>query len=171
MAKIKQADSWDVGACDDCDEGLTVLSFIDRDGEVFAQAHGFDTDALVSALLTGESEPCLACVIEKLEGLLARIKTARTSVSPQPEGKQTEQHKSMVHVLTCPDWGGRGVEGVFSDANRELAQTYAEICGDDVVLEAYQVDDPACIKSLNDQTNKVLDEMEADANRTPVTAE
>jgi hypothetical protein len=55
----KQADRWGVNACPD---GHLVLQLLDRGGKAFAEAHGFDPDALICTVLTGENEPFCQCV-------------------------------------------------------------------------------------------------------------
>lgn len=69
-----------------------VLQLLDRGGRAFAEAHGFDRDALVFALLAGENEPCCQCVADQLEELLQKVKsdlassTCPTHVPPKAEG-------------------------------------------------------------------------------------
>jgi hypothetical protein len=75
--KVRQADHWEVGVCDD---GHTVLSLLDRRGKAFAEAHGFDPSNLIFALLTG-GDGCLRCVIERLEELLTKVKSDLASAN------------------------------------------------------------------------------------------
>jgi hypothetical protein len=69
--KVRQADHWEVGVCGD---GHTVLSLLDRGGNIFAQAHGFDPSRLIFALLTG-GDDCLVLVIERLKELLTEVRS------------------------------------------------------------------------------------------------
>jgi hypothetical protein len=47
LLELKQADRWEVNACGD---RHMVLRLLDRRGNAFAEAHGFDPDHLISAL-------------------------------------------------------------------------------------------------------------------------
>jgi hypothetical protein len=72
----KQADRWEVGVCAG---GHTVLHLFDRSRKAFAQAHGFNPDALALAVLAGGNEPCSQCIVERLEEMLKRVKSALSS--------------------------------------------------------------------------------------------
>lgn len=76
----QQAHSWEVYVCGD---GHIALQLLDRRGKVFAEAHGFDRDSLVFALLTGDREPCCECVAEKLEELLIKAKSVMAALHAQ----------------------------------------------------------------------------------------
>jgi hypothetical protein len=79
-----------------------------------------------------------------------------------------------VHVLAYKNYCGHVcVRAVFTDANLELAEDYAELfCEDDAVMETIEVDDPEDIAALNEDIRELCEEHEEcnDGNPIPEVA-
>jgi hypothetical protein len=67
-----EAESWKV---QECAEGHTVVTLLDHSNRAFAEAHigdAEDVDRLILALL---ADGCCACIVERLEKLIAKVRS------------------------------------------------------------------------------------------------
>lgn len=54
--RVPQANRWEVAMCGD---GHTVLQLLDPRGKAFAEAHGFDPEELIRALMVTKLNPAV----------------------------------------------------------------------------------------------------------------